>query len=183
MERKFLQDLGLDKEVIDKIMNVNGEDIENAKAGNNGAVEEKDKQIELLNNQLKEVQKTIKGYEKLDIEKIQESNKDLEEKLQQTQKDLQAVKNNTALEKALMETDTVDIETLSKLIDKDSLKYTDDKVEGLEEQIANLKESKSFLFKQEETPKDDRFKPYIPAGEGNSSSETLASEMDSILGL
>ena len=46
----------------------------------------------------------------------------------------------------------------------------------------NLKENKSFLFKEEKT-KDDRFNPFIPAGEGNSSSETLASEMDSILGL
>jgi hypothetical protein len=43
MKRKFLEDLGLEKDVIEKIMNENGADIEKAKG-----------EVETLRNQLNE---------------------------------------------------------------------------------------------------------------------------------
>ena len=52
MKRKFLEDLGLEKDVIEKIMNENGADIEKAKG-----------EVETLRNQLNETQDKLKSFE------------------------------------------------------------------------------------------------------------------------
>ena len=60
MQRKFLEGLGLEKEVVDKIMVANGTDIENLKA-------DRDE----YKRQLGEAQKTLKSFEGVDIEELQ----------------------------------------------------------------------------------------------------------------
>lgn len=65
MEREFLSKLGLEKDVIDKIMAENGKDIEAVKAktkANEQTVAEKASEIESLKAQLAEANKTIDGF-------------------------------------------------------------------------------------------------------------------------
>ena len=51
MKRKFLEDLGIEKDVIDRIMDENGKDIENAK-GDTDRLREKAEELELRNKNL-----------------------------------------------------------------------------------------------------------------------------------
>lgn len=59
MKRKFLEDLWLEKDVIEKIMNENGADIEKAKG-----------EVETLRNQLNETQDKLKSFEGVDVAKL-----------------------------------------------------------------------------------------------------------------
>jgi hypothetical protein len=58
MKREFLEELKLDKEVIDKIMNENGKDIEAEKS----KVTAKDTEIEGVKTQLNEANKQIESF-------------------------------------------------------------------------------------------------------------------------
>lgn len=58
MKRKFLEDLGLEKEVIDKIIAENGSDIEAEKA----KTVEATTKLESANSQLKEANNTITKF-------------------------------------------------------------------------------------------------------------------------
>lgn len=83
MKREFLTELGLEKDVIDKIMTANGEDINKAKADVDALKEqliEKDKAIKELNESIKafegtddtikELQKKVADYEQAEKDRI-----------------------------------------------------------------------------------------------------------------
>ena len=54
MQRKFLEDLGLEKEIVDKIMSENGSDIEKTKARLEAERDNYKEQLETAQNALKE---------------------------------------------------------------------------------------------------------------------------------
>lgn len=62
MKREFLQELKLEKEIIDKIMAENGSDIESAKASSKTETENAKKETDLLKTQLAEANKLVKSY-------------------------------------------------------------------------------------------------------------------------
>ena len=76
MKRSFLEGLGLEKDAIDSIMKVNGEDIENAKAG----LKDKDTEINGLNEQIKGLNKQLE-----DLKKSAGDNEDLKKQIEQMQ--------------------------------------------------------------------------------------------------
>ena len=98
MKREFLQELGLEKEAIDKIMAQNGMDINEAKKG-----------VEAMEKELETAKETIKAFQKETGEKsIEELKKQLTElqgkydtDVQALQNDLQQTKLNGALEAAM----------------------------------------------------------------------------------
>lgn len=67
---------------------------------------------------------------------------------------LAAQKKDFAIQLALKEANSVDEAIVLGLLDKDTIKVTDDGLQGLKEQLDGLKESKSFLFEQEEVTKE-----------------------------
>ena len=119
-----------------------------------------------VNEQKKELDKQLIGY-KTQLEELSKNNKDNEalvkqiEELQLTNKQaLEAYENKIkvmefdyALDTALNSSKCKNNKALKALLDMNSIKYQDGKLEGLETQINSLKESESYLF-EDIIPKD-----------------------------
>lgn len=151
MKRKFLEDLGLEKEVIDKILDENSADIGKAKGEVETITSERDK----LKTDLADRDKQLEELKKVDaealqskIEELQAENKAKDETHAAEMKQLKIdaavtaaltaakAKNDIAV-KALLELDPEKIELLE-----------DGTVKGLDDQIKKLTESEDtkFLF-------------------------------------
>jgi Phage minor structural protein GP20. len=174
MERKFLKELGLEKEVIDQIMTENGKDIEKAKevAGEpakeletelenlRGQIKERDKQLETLKLSGEDVE-TLKGR----IETLQEENKSRETELQA---EMQQLKLDNAVSKALTTAKAKNEKAVKALLELDSLELDkDDSVKGLQEQIEKLAKAddSKFLF-ETETKQKQKMKGVEPGNPG-----------------
>lgn len=152
MKRKFLEDLGLEKETIDKIMAENGNDVNAARA----EFESIKQQLEATNNQIQERDVQLESLKKSSgdnealkkqIETLQTENKAAKEKYETEMKDLKL----SAAIKLSVAGIAHDTDIVSGLLDKSRLILSDDgKVSGLEEQLNTLKKEKSFLFKESE---------------------------------
>lgn len=106
-------------------------------------VKDRDKQLETLKKSAGD-NATLKQQ----IEQLQNDNKKKDEEYQAELKDL---KLTNAIKLAITDS-AQDIDLVTGLIDKSKLILSEDgKVTGLDEQVTGLKESKSFLFKSEES--------------------------------
>lgn len=103
------------------------------------------------------------------IEDLKKNNKD-NEILQNTIKGHETTIFNYALESALKESKCRNTKPLKALLDMDNIKYQNGKMDGLEEQLNNLKESDSYLFEAGEKPGGSGFNPggEPPKGKGDS---------------
>ncbi|MCD7966881.1 MAG: phage scaffolding protein [Clostridiaceae bacterium] len=179
MKRKFLEDLGLEKEAIDKIMAENGNDVNATKADYDSMkqerdtmaaqVAERDKQLEALKNSTGDIEAL-----KQQIITLQADNQAAKEKYDADMKEL---KLSTAIKLALGES-AQDSDLVAGLFDKSKLILSDDgKVTGLEEQLKALKKEKAFLFK-EEKPAQVQIKGGKPVeGAGTPPTDKKPSEM------
>lgn len=165
MERKFLEDLGLTKEQIDSVMTENGKDINKAKGDIESVkaelhtaketIKERDTQLENLKGSVGDNKEL-----KLQIENLQTENKTTKENYEAEIKEL---KLSNAIKLAILDT-AQDVDLVTSLFDKSKLILSDDgKVTGLEEQLKGIKESKSFLFKEEKNL-DNKNNQQIPPG-------------------
>lgn len=124
----------------------------------NEAKKELEKQISDRDKQLKDLSIKAQGNEELtkQIEQLQLSNK-------QTVKDYEdriaKMQFENALEGALTNAKCKNTKALKALLDIDNIKYQDDKLEGLEEQLKALKESDSYLFDIETQQGGSGFNP------------------------
>ena len=176
MKRKFLEDLGLEKEAIDKIMAENGNDVNAAKAdydalkqqleAANTQVQERDGQLEQLKNATGDVEAM-----KQQIATLQAENKTAKEKYEADLKDL---KLSAAIKMALGNS-AHDAELVAGLFDKAKLILSEDgQVTGLEDQLKAIKKEKAFLFKEEK----QQIKGGKPAeGRGTPPADKKPSEM------
>ena len=166
MKRKFLEDLGLEKEVVDKILDENMKDIGTAKGeaethktqletaqkeveSLKGQVKERDKQLETLKNSTGDIEQM-----KQQIETLQGENKTAKQKHESEMKQL---KVDFAVEKALTGAKAKNltaVKALLKDLDKAELDENGD-VKGLKEQIDALvkDEGTAFLFETQTKPK------------------------------
>lgn len=179
MKRKFLEDLGLEKEAIDKIMAENGSDIEAAKADYNSLkqqldaakaqIQDRDTQLETLKNSTGDMESL-----KQQIASLQSDNQAAKEKYEADMKEL---KLSTAIKLALGDS-AQDADLVSGLFDKSKLILSEDgKVTGLDEQLKALKKEKAFLFKEEKAPQQ-QIKGGKPAeGKGAPPADKKPSEM------
>lgn len=145
MKRKFLEDLGLETEVIQKIMDENGKDITSLKA----RVDDLTEQINVKDATISEKNNKIAELEKVDVEAIKTA--EYERGKQEGSKEIEVFKKQNALDKALQGYKAKDTSILSKMLDMEKVKFNDkfEIVEGLEEQINPLKESHDYLFENE----------------------------------
>ena len=154
MRRDFLKDLGLSDEIMDKIMTQYGLDIEKYKTEK----KENEVKITFLNDKIKEqeevinsMQKDNESYTKLkqDYDLLQEEKTKNDNEYKQQ---IREIKLKSGLEKALNSAGAISqkvvIPLLKEFLDKAEI---DEKgnVNGLEEQIKQIKESEDtkFLFK------------------------------------
>lgn len=162
MKRKFLEDLELDKDVIDKIMAENGRDIEAAKGDLTEITTERDnlkKDIAARDEQIEALKKSAG------------SNEDLKKQIESLQAENKATKINGAIEKALTAAKALNVtaaKALLKDLDKAELS-SDGTVKGLDEQIKALQkdESTKFLFAAPEESKKTQIKGMTPTDGGD----------------
>lgn len=153
MKRKFLEDLGLEKDAIDKIMAENGNDVNAAKAD----YEAMKQQLDTVNTQIQERDKQLETLRKSSgdnealqkqITDLQAENKAAKEKYEADMKEL---KLTTAIKLAIGDA-AHDAGLVAGLVDKGKLVLNEDgTVAGLEEQVKAIKKDKAFLFKEEKT--------------------------------
>ena len=158
MKRKFLEDLGLEKEVIDKILDEAGNDLEKQKSDYETLKKERDtfeSQIKERDKQLEDLKKNSKSVEDLNktIEELQEANKQAKKNYES---ELKTLKVNNAVDMALTNAkakNKVAVKALLKDLDKAEI-LEDGTIKGLSDQIKTLTEAEDskFLFETETTP-------------------------------
>ncbi|GGJ68411.1 DNA repair exonuclease SbcCD ATPase subunit [Anoxybacillus voinovskiensis] len=162
MKREFLESLGLEKDVIDKIMAEHGKSVEAQKARVDDlktSLDDMKKQLEQRDNDLKQLKKQAEGNEELqtklaDLEKRYKDEKAAyEAKIKETQL-------NSAIKLAI-NGKVHDADLVASLLDKNTIELDENgNIKGLEEQLKTLQETKSFLFVPENNqPKITGIKP------------------------
>lgn len=175
MKKEQLVDLGLDDNQIAEIFKINGKDIEKHKA----EILALETEIKGVNEQLETANKQIEEFADIDVEKIKQAADDYKKKyeLAKTEKDeeLKKVKFEFELERQLTKAGVRNTKAVKALLNDEGLAYSDDKIVGLDEQLENLKENESYLFKiDEETAEDD--KPIFARPGGAATGEKLTKE-------
>lgn len=142
MKRKFLEDLGLEADAIEKIMIESGKDTTALKA----KVDDLTEQINVKEATISEKNNKIAELEKVDVEAIKTA--EYERGKTEGSKEIEDFKKQNALDKALLNYKAKDTSILSKMLDMEKVKYNDkfEIVEGLEDQINSIKESHDYLF-------------------------------------
>jgi Phage minor structural protein GP20. len=155
MKREFLEKLGLEKDVIDKILNENGRgleaqktkitELEEAKKTAESLVAERDSQIEKLS-------KSKGNAEDLQAEmkKLQEDNKAAAEKHAQ---EIMEIRRGNAIDAALAASKAKNVQATKALLDLSKITVADDgTIIGIDEQIKGLVEGEGtkFLFGEPE---------------------------------
>ena len=154
MKRSFLEDLFKDLEMEDStksnliqtILNENGNDINNEKAKTEGVKND----LKVKNTLIEELNTKIKEAENVDIEAIKKEQFDLGKA--EGSKEFEEFKKTEALKSSIK--GAKDFDLVCSKLDKEKIKYEkDDKgeytVTGIDEQIKNVKEKYSFLFEDE----------------------------------
>lgn len=171
LKRSNLEEWGItDMEVIDKIMDANGDSINETKATLDSEKTALKTQLDQQTSEIEELKKSTEtsAETKKALDDLQASfdsyKTDAEKTLAETQK-------TNAVKLALKDSGTVNTELLFGQVNMDNVIIQDDgKVSGLDDQLATFKESMPYLF-QEAT---GTAKPKIVAG-GNPSTTPPAS--------
>jgi chromosome segregation ATPase len=177
MKRKFLEDMGLEKEQVDKILDENSQDIGKAKGDSEkiqkdldaanaeveslkGQISDRDKQLETLKNSTGDVE----GM-KQQIAKLQADNKAKDDA---HAAEIKQLKIDAAIDSALTGAkakNNTAVKALLKDLDKAEL-ADDGTIKGLAEQIEALQKSDAYLF-DTTTKKKTQVKGAKPGESGN----------------
>lgn len=171
LKRSNLEEWGItDKEVIDKIMDANGDSINETKATLDSEKTALQTQLDQQTSEIEELKKSTEtsAETKKALDDLQASfdsyKTDAEKTLAETQK-------TNAVKLALKDSGTVNTELLFGQVNMDNVIIQDDgKVSGLDDQLATFKESMPYLFQEA----SGTAKPKIVAG-GNPSATPPAS--------
>ena len=146
MQRKFLEDLGLEKDVIDKIMDENGKDINREK----GKAEE-------FKTQLDTAKETLKSFEGVDIKDLQGKvatlTSDLQKKENEYKNQLAERDFNDAVSKIANEYHAHDIKAVMPFLDVEKLKSSKNQSEDIKLAFETVKKEKSYLFEDKTAPR------------------------------
>lgn len=148
MKRKFLEDLGLEDEVVNKIMAENGKDLTELKA----KVDDLNEQISVKETTIKQKNDKITELEKVDIEAIKKEQFDLGK--EESSKEIENFKKQNAIDKIYNEEFEVDGKKykvkdkkgLQGYLDNEKIKYENDQVSGLVEQFSEIVKTSPYLF-------------------------------------
>lgn len=148
MKTDFLKDLGIEQEIIDKIMAENGKDIESAKkpfADYDG-----------IKTQLTEANKTIEGFKAMDIDGIKAAADEWKAKAEKAEQEAAAkiadMEFNSLLDTAITGAKGKNAKALRGLLDIDTLKASKNQSEDIKAALDALKESDGYLFDTDTPP-------------------------------
>lgn len=171
MKRKFLEDLGLETDAIEKIMAEAGKDVTSLKA----RVDDLTEQINVKETTIAEKNKKIAEFEKVDIEAIKSS--EYERGKEEGSKEIEEFKRQNAIDKvydAEFEVDgkrykVKDKKGLQGYLDNEKIKYENDQVSGLVEQFSEIVKTSPYLF--ETDTKNPQFADSTPGANPNRENE------------
>lgn len=171
MKRKFLEDLGLEDEVVNKIMAENGKDLTDLKA----KIDDLNEQISVKETTIKQKNDKITELEKVDIEAIKKEQFDLGKA--EGSKEVEDFKRQNAIDKVYNEEFEVDGKKykvkdkkgLQGYLDNEKIKYENDQVSGLVEQFSEIVKTSPYLF--ETDTKSPQFADSTPGTNPNRENE------------
>ena len=181
MTRKELEDLKLSKEQIDSIMKINGDDIENAKAGSASELKNLQTEVDGLKTQVSErdtqleTLKTSAGDNEALTKQIADLQAENTKAKESHGSEMNQLKVDFAVEKALTVAKAKNVKAARALLDLTDAKLDKDgNVKGLKEQIDKLVagDDTKFLF---EAAKKQTFKGFQP---GASTVQKPGTEVD-----
>lgn len=175
MNKEDLLKLGLSEEQAEKVLSVNAEQLKGFIPKHrfdevNTTKKDLESQIADRDKQLEELKKNNKDNEELQntIKQLQESNKMAQEEYQAN---LSKIKLDNAVDIALNGAKAKNIKAVKALLDMDKVKFENEALSGLEEQLKALQEAEDskFLFETKETKQADfsGVKPGAGNSEGN----------------
>ena len=153
MDRGFLEEMGIEKDNINKILDKYHDGIKEYKDS-----AEKVKTLEAENNSLKEQisqrDKDLKELKKVDAKELETKIAELEKKnktlQEESEKQLSETRRNLMLENSLIKANVKNSKAIKGMLDLDKITIDGDELTGLDDQIKALKESDSYLFNIEE---------------------------------
>ncbi|MFS7400689.1 phage scaffolding protein [Carnobacterium maltaromaticum] len=173
MKREQLRDLGLTDEQLGSVMALHGQTVNGLNTSLATAEQERDQFKEQLNTnqtELDGLKELAKGNKEVTTQLTE-----LQSKFDQVKTDsetkLAAQKKDFAIQLALKEANSVDEAIVLGLLDKDTIKVTDDGLQGLKEQLETLKEGKPFLF-QDSTSAEKAIPNIVPTGNPTDNQKT-----------
>lgn len=154
MKRKDLESLGLEKEAIDKIMDMNGADIEQEKAKTKTAEGERDKYKEQLESTTGELEK----LKELNPEELQATVSKLQEDLKAKDEEYAAKEADRLFKDTLSEAIKTaggrNVKSVMALLDVEELKGSKNQGEDIKKALETVKESDAYLFGADEPIKN-----------------------------
>ena len=180
MTREELRELGLTEDQVNSVMGIHGKDVK----GFNDQLAARENELSKAKEDLINAKSNIQNLEK-EKEQISKDTKiegltaeEWKEKYSQAEKDKVNIINQHLLDQELSGLNAHDLEVLKKELDMDKISFNEGKVEGLEDQVTALKESKGFLFKANKTQmQDDRFDPFLPNNSAGDPKSELAQDV------
>lgn len=151
MERKFLKDLGIADDVIDKIMAENGKGINELKSAvetSKTTLADLQKQISERDKQLETLKKSSGDNEALkqQITELQEANKKAKDEYDANLKKLTL---GSKIEVALMGAMAKNVKAVRALLDESKISLDGENVLGLKEQLEQVQKENPYLFGEE----------------------------------
>lgn len=180
MKRDLLKEHGLSEEQINFVMAQNGKDVNALNDKINGLTSERDglqKQIDDRDEQLTTLKKSAKDNEELQsqIKQLQDENKTAKQNYQD-----QLAKQNKSfkIEGALRDAKAKNIKTVLPLIDTEKVSVNDDgTLNGLSEQLDNIKQDNGFLFGEENKTPHVEIKNDFQDGNDKNTSDSIVSHI------
>ena len=171
MKRTELEALGLNKEQVDAVIKINGDDIENAKKTAEAETQNVQKEVDSLKDQVKERDKQLETLKATagDNEALTKQIADLQAEnataKEAHETEMKQLKVDFAVEKALAGANAKNIKAVKALLDLEDAKLDKEgNVKGLQEQIDKLTaaEDTKFLFEVPEQGQQQQFKGFQP---------------------
>lgn len=164
MQRKFLEDLGLEKEVIDKIMDENSSDVEKTKSKLEAERDNYKSQLETAQNALKE-------FEGVDVKelnsKIQTLTTDLETQQNEYNAKIADMEFNNVLNEAMSKSGAKNSKAVKALLDLENLKASKNQADDINKALEQVKSDNDYMFTSDEpikNPVHDTGNPTIAGG-------------------
>lgn len=148
MKRKELEELGLEKEVIDKIMNLNGVDVEQAKKASETLQEE----LSTVKTQLTDANATIEKFG--DYEQTKARAEEYKTKFEQSQTEFNSKLDEIGLKTLISEIATKhkvkNVKAITPFLDMETIKASKNRNEDLEKAFETIKTENGYLFDSDE---------------------------------
>lgn len=166
MKREFLtKELGLSKEVTEKIMACYGESVNSLKSENERLLQENEG-LKTIALEAEDVKKRVGELESI--------NKELSENVGELTSELNISKFESVLSEKLTVKGAKNLKAVSALIDKSKISFEDGVISGLDEQLNAIKDECDYLFYSDvkssgmrhtsSTKQTDGFTSYARAG-------------------